>query len=151
MISDFKFERVKAIHTTLGELIHKTLPQLPENTIIVPVPTAAPHIRVRGYDHTYLIARHLARLRGLQCRSLVKRVSATVQVGASRQTRLQQAKNAFRAVTGIDKDGYYLLIDDVVTTGATINYAAKTLKDAGATNIWVATVSRQRDSGVRVP
>lgn len=150
LITDFKFQRVKAAHKTLAELVHQTLPELPSQTIIVPVPTVNSHIRRRGYDHTRLIARHLARLRGLEQRSLLERVTNTAQLGTSRQTRLKQARRAFRATQTLDSDVPYLLLDDVMTTGATIKYAAKALRAAGATTIWVATVSRQSDSGARV-
>jgi predicted amidophosphoribosyltransferase len=43
----------------------------------------------------------------------------------------------------INEDACYLLVDDVVTTGATIKYAAKALKDAGAGDVWVAAIARQ--------
>ena len=143
LLDDYKFERVRAAHVVLADLLHLVLPVLPSNTIIVPVPTIAPHIRQRGYDHTVLIAKRLAKLRDLPCRHLLKHNGVSTQRGANRKTRIAQAKQAYRVYSDIDRSINYLLVDDIVTTGATLQYAAKTLKDAGATDVWVAAIARQ--------
>ena len=65
-----------------------------------------------------------------------------------RQTRLKQAKNFFeinpKYLDQIDEKASYLLVDDIFTSGATINAAANCLKAAGVTNISVAIIARQR-------
>ncbi|MNH40046.1 DNA utilization protein GntX [compost metagenome] len=66
----------------------------------------------------------------------------TKQRDANRAVRAAQAKRAFKARSSTDSH-CYLLIDDVVTTGATIKYAAKALRDAGAKDVWVAAIARQ--------
>ena len=142
LINRYKFERARAASQPLADLLDATLPALPQDMIVVSVPTIAPHIRQRGYDHMARIARHLAKQRGLVCAPLVRRTSKTVQHGATRATRLKQAKNAF--TVPFDCSGkHILLIDDVCTTGATLEYAARSLREKGAADVWVAVISVQ--------
>ncbi len=143
LISDFKFMNAKAAYEPLADLLHEYLPELPASTRIVPVPTISSHIRQRGYDHTLLISRRLARLRGLPVDTSLQRATNTMQQGAGRRQRTEQAKKAFACSTPLDPDVIYLLVDDVVTTGATVKFAAQTLVDAGARAVWVASISRQ--------
>lgn len=142
LIDEYKFERVKAAHRPLVELLAARLPDLPANTIIVPIPIVNSHIRQRGYDHTLLIARKLARMKKVQIQQPLERITSAKQRGASRQERTRQAKEAFGLRHDVQAERLYLLIDDIVTTGATLKYAAKLLKDAGATDVWVAVVAR---------
>jgi len=66
-----------------------------------------------------------------------------MQRHASAVERDRQAKAAFAVKGAITKHVPYVLVDDVVTTGATIKYAAQALLDAGASQVWVAVVARQ--------
>jgi predicted amidophosphoribosyltransferase len=142
LIGGFKFQNVFAAHVPLAELLDRRIGMLPENTVIVPVPTAPAHIRGRGYDHTLLIAKAFAKKRHLKVKKVLRRVGTNKQRGANRTQRERQASTAF--ISGqLDPSVPYLLIDDVVTTGATIKYAAKALQDGGATSIWVGIIARQ--------
>jgi ComF family protein len=144
LIDLYKFERAKAAYYPITDLLHTRLPELPEGTVIVPIPTIAPHIRERGYDHTLLIARELARQRGLPlAKHLLVRRTTTSQRGASKLVRKKQAEQAFVLSGTVDPSITYLLVDDIVTTGATLDAAAKLLKDAGAKDVWVAVVAYQ--------
>ena len=142
LIDDYKFERMKAAHRPLADLLAARLPELPSNTIIVPIPTVNSHIRQRGYDHTLLIAKQLAKMKKLQMMQPLERITSAKQRGATRQQRIKQAQQAFGLRHDVQPERSYLLIDDVVTTGATLKYAAKLLKDAGAMDVWVAVVAR---------
>jgi ComF family protein len=143
LINNYKFENARAAHLSLADLLHTTLPILPPEVIIVPVPTVSSHIRQRGYDHTWLVAARLAKLRGHTVQSLIERQTSTKQRGVNRRQRMKQAKEAFTVRKLINPTLPYLLVDDVVTTGATLHYAARALRDAGATIVWVAVVARQ--------
>jgi len=139
----YKFERARSAYKQLGDLLNDVLPDLPAETVIVPVPTTPSRIRERGYDHMLLIAKHLVRSRGLQCRQLVERQTNTKQRQSTARQRLAQAKRAFVVRVAIEPGVPYLLIDDVITTGATIRYASQALRDAGAKHVWVVVVARQ--------
>lgn len=143
LIDSFKFTNARAAYRSLAGLFHEHLPELPSNVRVVPVPTISSHIRQRGYDHTLLISKRFARIRALEVDTVLQRATDTMQRGAGRRLRTEQAKKAFACPKPLSPDSIYLLIDDVVTTGATVKYAAQTLVDAGAQTVWVASISRQ--------
>jgi ComF family protein len=143
LIGLYKFERAKSAYSDLGDLLLAALPDLPPDTVVVPVPTLPSHIRQRGYDHTLLIARYVAKSRNLKLEQALSRRNTTTQRHSSASVRQAQAKDAFKATQELDSQKIYLLIDDVATTRSTIKYAAKTLRDAGAGDVWVAVVARQ--------
>jgi ComF family protein len=143
LIDSYKFTNAKAAYIPLADLLQARLPELPQNTVIIPVPTVSSHIRQRGYDHMLLVARRLARLRKLPVVTGLQRTTNTKQRSAGRALRIKQAKRAFVCHKSLDPTLTYLLIDDVITTGSTVKYAAQTLLDAGATTVWVASISRQ--------
>ena len=142
LIDKLKFERVRAAHKPLASLLDATLPILDKNITVVPVPTTRKHTRIRGYDHTKLLAKEFSRLRGLKFEESLSKLDSKTQLGATRKQRLEQAKVSYAAKNKL-KGGIYLLIDDVVTTGATIEYASRALLDAGADQVWVAVTARQ--------
>lgn len=143
LIDLYKFERARAGYHSLADLLLTRLPELPPETVVVPIPTITPHIRERGYDHTLLIARYVARKRKLRLASLLDRKTNTMQRGSSKSVRRKQALQAFAVRGTVDPARTYLLLDDIVTTGATLDAAAKVLKDAGAKHVWVAAVAYQ--------
>ena len=144
LIGNYKFERTKSAYKVLGDLLLDILPELPANTIIVPVPTVASHIRERGYDHMLLIANYVAKARGLQCKRLVYRLTNTKQRQATARQRVMQAKQAFVVDSRqVDSVKPYLLLDDVITTGATVKYTSQALREAGAKHVWIAVIARQ--------
>lgn len=141
-INLLKFERKKSAAHVLAELLDSVTPALPNNTIVTNVPTTSKHIRQRGYDHARLIAQKFAQTRKLQYQTVLKRVSSTVQTGSSKVQRVENAKSAFSA-TQVRPDATYVLIDDVFTTGATLEYASHVIMNAGAKEVWVAVLARQ--------
>ena len=143
LIGLYKFERARAAYKPLADMLSEVLPELPSNTVIVPVPTISSHIRERGYDHMLLISRRIARQKGLSLKRLLIRTVNTKQHQASAAKREAQSRVAFAVKGNIDPNVPYLLVDDVVTTGSTIKYAARTLRRAGAKHVWVAIIARQ--------
>lgn len=143
LVGLYKFERAKSACKPLGDLLLGILPELPAGTVVVPVPTTSSRIRERGYDHMLLVAKYVARARGLKCQQLVSRQTNTKQRQSTAKQRDVQAKQAFVVRSEINADVPYLLVDDVITTGATIRYASQALVDAGAKHVWVAVVARQ--------
>ncbi len=143
LINAYKFERVKRASVELGILLDASLPVLPPETIVVPVPTVRSHVRMRGYDHALLLAREFAKRRKLQASPLVKRSNKTSQRGLDKKERMKEAKQAFYCDKALDPSVPYLVVDDVVTTNATLRYASGALCDAGADVVWAAVIARQ--------
>lgn len=104
--------------------------------VIVPVPTASSRIRRRGYDQAVLLAKELSKLSGQTYMNCLRRTNQSHQVGARRSQRLAQLKGAFRVVRADSiHNANILLIDDVVTTGSTLESAATLLRRSGARRV----------------
>ncbi len=133
LVHDFKFERKQAAAEPVAVMMKEALPYLPANTIVAHIPTATNRVRQRGYDHAELIARALARQLDLQHASLLYRVTQTRQVGSRRAERIKQMEQAFTcAFPQKVAQKHILLVDDLTTTGATLESAARCLKSQGA-------------------
>lgn len=137
----YKFDAAREGATTCAELLDSVLPLLARDTVIVPVPTAPGRIRVRGFDHTARIARALAKQRGLQTASPLRRLSGDVQHFKKRAERLKTAANSLEVNGTVPAS--VLLIDDIYTTGATIQACVDKLRSGGAQTIYVAIIARQ--------
>jgi ComF family protein len=136
LLRRFKFERAMAAAKTIAGAMGEALPYLPRQTVVVPIPTATSRVRSRGYDHAVLLARNIARIQGLPYARALTRLTQSRQVGASRAQRLTQLEGAFATVKPkLINNADILLVDDVLTTGATLAEAAKTLRAAGAATV----------------
>ena len=148
IVHDYKYHSIHALATPLAELMHEFIPPSISPSVIVPLPTIDRHIRSRGFDHTKLIAKRLAKLRGPHCKTkpLLIRANSTTQVGTNRTTRIAQADNAYTIADNItiDPSTTYILFDDVWTTGASMQACVKKLRQAGAHDIAIALLSLSR-------
>jgi competence protein ComFC len=109
---------------------------LKTNYLVVPVPTATSRVRQRGFDHSALLARAVASNLKLPYKNVMQRLGQSRQVGKSRNERFKQAERNYEVIKpGMVAGRNILLIDDVVTTGATLCSAAKTLRKAGAKRV----------------
>lgn len=144
-IDAYKFEFVKATGNELIKLLHDTLPLLPNDMIIVPIPTAHSHIRQRGFDHLEIIARLLSQQRGWPVVHLLERSSAKTQHRLNKSERQQEARSAFRINEDIkiNPTTPLLILDDIITTGSTISSAAQILAHNGAQTIFVTALAYQ--------
>lgn len=130
-----KFSGAQAAAHQMAEFI--TLPpDLDRMAIFVPVPTATSRVRRRGYDQAQLLAKALARSYHQSYVPCLRRSGQQHQVGATRQQRITQLQAAYRCISPQWIAGrHIILVDDVLTTGATLEAAAKILKQAGAARI----------------
>lgn len=104
--------------------------------LVVPVPTATSRVRDRGFDHAKLLARRAAKELDFDFLPVLRRVGQNRQVGAERSIRLaQQAGNYVVRNPKLLAGRSILLVDDVVTTGATLIAARKALRQAGAKKV----------------
>lgn len=137
LLQRLKFGRARAGATTIAGLLAANLEAT--GMLITYVPTATVRVRQRGYDQSALIAKEVARQLGLPCLPLLARLGAKRQVGQPREMRKRQMKDAFRPLNAAAANGKrILLVDDVITTGATCEAAARVLKQAGAREVHAA-------------
>lgn len=112
---------------------------------LVPVPLHYRRRWWRGFNQAELLAGELARLTGRPTVGLLRRVRATPpQVGLDRAQRRRNVAGAFEVVAGgVCRGAYYLLVDDVYTTGATLRECASVLRRAGAGQVAAVTLTRR--------
>jgi ComF family protein len=115
-----------------------------DGAILVPVPLHAVKERERGFNQSRRAARAIdsaTGARGVQD-LLVRRVFTQTQTRLSRSARHQNVKNAFALAdnAAVMADHSYILVDDVFTTGSTLNACAAVLREAGVTRLKVATL-----------
>ncbi|HAK88266.1 MAG TPA: ComF family protein [Nitrospiraceae bacterium] len=136
-----KFNGVKRLSKPLGLLLSE-LP-LPEVDGIVPVPMHHKGLKQREFNQTAAIAARLSKkLRVPLMQNALKKTKETLpQTDVGGEERLKNLKNAFSVsgkISGMD----LLLIDDVITTGATVRECAKTLIKSGAKSVAVVALAR---------
>jgi ComF family protein len=130
-----------------GLLIERAHPVLAAGAwdAVVPVPLHSAKLREREFNQAERLSRRLSEATGIPVEaSLVRRVVPTrTQTLLSREERLANMRNAFMAADGLNLSGKTLvLVDDVMTTGATTSACAKVLRQAGADKVCVWTVAR---------
>lgn len=155
-LHELKYAGEKRLAAPLGEAIARRWRRAGAGgDLLVPVPVHADRARTRGYDQAELIARAVALDLALPCAPILERARATIaQFDLDRSARATNVDGAFRlrprnTPAGTDQrrplaGRWIILIDDVVTTGATLAACAKSLIEAGAIGVSAATVARER-------
>lgn len=139
MVKRLKYNNAKYLARPLADLIR--IPETWSIDSIVPVPLYYKREAKRGFNQSELIAKHLSRRIGVPLeRDLLMRTADTKQqANLSEAGRRRNVKNAFHAENGcLGKT--ILLIDDVRTTGSTLEECAKEMINAGANGVYAATV-----------
>jgi predicted amidophosphoribosyltransferase len=133
-----KYKSVIGIASCIGELLylHTNYPQTEAITFI---PMSTPKQRVRGFNQTEKIAQRFAQLTEIPCRTLLKKTS-TQLTSQAKQSTLQERKQNFEAqsiqyIFQHPPPRSVLLIDDVYTTGQTMNSCAKILLEHGVKEV----------------
>ena len=112
--------------------------------VIIPVPLHPARKRERGFNQASLLAELLSAEISIQSKPLLERIRyTTTQTALDRTERMENLHNAFRLRKNANVRGLHvLLIDDVLTTGSTLNECAHVLKSAGAISVHAATAAR---------
>ena len=123
----------------LGNILKECLDSHPfTGDLIIPVPLFPSRERARGFNQAELIAARLGR--PISTHVLRRRKNTPSQTGLSRNERKRNLASAFEVRSGVK--GTLIVVDDVYTTGSTMNEIARTLKRAGAERVEVLTVAR---------
>jgi ComF family protein len=112
--------------------------------VIVPVPLHPARQRERGFNQASLLAELLSARTSIPVKPLLERTRyTTTQTALDRSERMENLHNAFRLRKNADVRGLrVLLVDDVLTTGSTLNECARVLKHAGAFSVHATTAAR---------
>jgi len=144
LIHVFKYGRVQTLARPLGWFLALALPRTEQFDVVVPMPLHWLRRWTRGFNQSALLAREIARRSSVPVRNLVRRAKATApQAGLTNAKRRANVSGAFRVPRPARVRGLrILLVDDVMTTGATASACARALKQAGAARVALLTVAR---------
>ncbi len=142
MVWKLKFGRAQSCGAEIAKLtverlrLNEKLAGRHVDLLVTHAPTATSRVRQRGYDQAALIAKSLASNADIPCASLLRRRGHQEQIGATKQQRAMQLAGAFYTVRQDKIVGkHIILVDDVITTGATLESAARVLLDVGARRV----------------
>ncbi|MGE9295886.1 MAG: ComF family protein, partial [Puniceicoccales bacterium] len=145
LIHELKYRKGQHLLPDIRALV-QTRPRFLEflfGAVLVPIPLHPIRERERGYNQSLLIARELATAGGVAVAECLERVKFTeTQTRLDRSQRLANLRNAFGLRKGVtlDSDQRYILVDDVFTTGSTLNAAAVALLNSGAEQVDAVTL-----------
>lgn len=141
----YKYGRDVTLAPSLGEFLAARRPLAVDHDAILPVPLHLDRLRWRGFNQALLLARPLARQARVELspRALERCRPTAPQVGLGESDRRSNLRGAFRVRPGFDARGRaFLLVDDVMTTGATLNECARVLRRAGAARVDALVLAR---------
>ena len=143
LIGRLKFDRdLRLVPSLAGVLIRRIAGEAAPDWL-VPVPIGAARLRGRGFNQALEIARYVGRSRGIGLADIIRRRSGfeTPQSSLPNTTaRRANVAGAFEVRAAVE--GHIAVVDDVVTTGATVNAVARCLKRAGARRVDAWAVAR---------
>jgi ComF family protein len=146
LVIELKYHRGLHVLADMTEIFRRSSHLMADvrGAILIPVPLHARKSRERGYNQALLLANALAAAagKGTTIEPLLERVVDTqTQTAFDRRTRMANLKNAFALAPGasINPALHYILVDDVFTTGSTLNSCARALRRAGALSLDVVT------------
>ena len=144
LIHLFKYGRVQTLAKPLARFMSLALPREQSFDVIVPMPLHWRKRWQRGFNQSALLASDMGRRLNVPVRHALRRVRNTAaQAGLTNAKRRLNVSGAFRSRKSAALEGcHVLLIDDVMTTGATASSCARALKRAGAAQVTLLTVAR---------
>lgn len=144
-ITLFKYRRKTGLAQPLGAMLVKRLSDLPTPDVVVPIPLHPRRLREREFNQSLLLAQEVSWTTHLPLdyRAVARVGWAPPQVEVSGPERLANVRGAFEVRNpSVIAERCVLLVDDVYTTGATVNECARVLRKADAAAVYVLTVAR---------
>ncbi|MEI7036862.1 ComF family protein [Fulvimonas yonginensis] len=140
----YKFGRDLAAGRTLAELWRSLPPPSPRPALILPVPLHRARLRQRGYNQALELARPLGRTLGVPVRHdlLLRRRATAAQTELDAAARRRNVRGAFALREDMALPSHVALLDDVMTTGATLAECARVLRRAGVARVEVWALAR---------
>jgi ComF family protein len=145
----FKFEGMPSLAPCLAARMVAVLPgDVPPDAVLVPVPSNPDRERERGYPPALLLAREISLPTGLRVEEpLVKIRPTPPQMSLPRRERLSNLKGSFAHREGSSIPGWVVLVDDVTTTGTTLEECARVLRKGGALRVEALVLGRTARDG----
>ncbi|MEA1889541.1 MAG: ComF family protein [Pseudomonadota bacterium] len=144
LVQQFKFSRKLEYGYLFSSLMAKKLLSRPERPdVIIPVPLHSSRLRSRGFNQSWEITRQLSRITGIKAsHKFCQRIKKTpLQTGLKASERKRNLRQAF-SITANVRDLHICIVDDVMTTGSTLEAIAAALKAAGAARVSGLVVAR---------
>lgn len=161
LIKTFKYNFIKELKNPLGKFLltfftnflNKQLPLLNSshavlknsNTIVIPVPLHKKKLRWREFNQAELIAEKICQHLNLELNlnNLIRIKYTKPQAKIKKEKRKENIKNSFKWNGNSLKDFSIILVDDVATSGSTLEECAKVLKESGANEVWGLVIARR--------
>jgi ComF family protein len=149
VVHHLKYDDYPGLAALVAQLMRQSM-CMPEGGALIPIPLSARKLRLRGYNQASLIARELGRAWGIPVREdvLFRSRDTTTQTALTPGARLANVAAAFSAARRTAGAGA-ILVDDVLTTGATLRAAAQALVAAGWDHVTAVTFARALPFDVR--
>lgn len=147
IIHNLKYRNRSAVGIQLGVMIAERLQKAPlyqDIDLIIAVPLHRKRERTRGYNQSQCIALGIAATLNLpmNSRCMVRKQATATQTKKNRYSRYENMKSVFRVINPmLLKDKHILLVDDVITTGATIEACALALENCGIRKLSIAAAA----------
>jgi len=148
LVHRLKFSEKISYARSIGELLLKKvldelLPEQGRPEYIIPVPLHNKRLRQRGFNQSAEISRVIAKKTGLTIKHdvVVRQRSTLTQTGLKAKQRQKNIKGAFKVMRSLNAK-HVLIVDDVMTTGSTVNELAKVLKKSGVERVGVLSIAR---------
>lgn len=142
LVHILKYERVRTMAAPLGTLLARAAPRDRAFDAVIAMPMHWYRRFERGFNQADLLAGHIGRRLGVPVIAPVRRRWSPRQSGLTMSERKRMPAKAFEVRAGSVEGKRILLIDDVLTTGATAGACGRALKSAGAAHVSVLTVAR---------
>ena len=144
LIHIFKYEDGQSLTSVFGKKLGSAIKKHRlSGFVLVPIPLSKKRLRYRGYNQSLFLAKEITRHTSVPYADIMERkqsVLSQVQTGSKRERR-QNVTGVFSIKKDVDLPSKIVLVDDVITTGATVEEATRILKQAGACEVRVLSIA----------